>query len=164
LINYFNEALDWTVKYRHAWGAGSVRETKIHFGGSFLAGSNFFVLDGGHVSENPYRDYGVGWNLKAFYNRTYRWGGVFSSDLLFYHIFTLSHEVLEASGPDAAVPNVEQGLETCLFFSLAYRHPISDNFYIGLGNTLMAKFGSDDAFTNIALWSTSARLFGEWRF
>jgi hypothetical protein len=164
LINHFNEALDWTVKYQRYFDTDMRTELKAHAGWSFLSGSNFYTIEENRVSQNPYRDYGMGWNFKVFFSLCFPNGGIFSADMLLYRMFTLSHEVLEASGLDAREPDAAQGLDTCNIFELSYRHPLTESFFIGISDSLSGKFGSDDTFTSVELWINTARLFVEWRF
>jgi hypothetical protein len=158
-INQFNEGLDWTVKYRRIFDNSMRVEFKAHAGWSVLSSSNFYTLEGNKISQNPYRSYGTGVNVKMFFSLFFPNGSIFSADMMLYRSYAFFHDRNYNTAPA-----LSDGLDACDIFEVSYRYPLTDSFFIGINDTFAGKFGEPDQFTTIGLWANTARLFVEWHF
>ncbi|GHV51587.1 hypothetical protein AGMMS49579_07230 [Spirochaetia bacterium] len=155
-INYFNEAIDWTVKYQQRFTDTMQMELKLHAGWSFLSGANMYIREE--------REYGQGWNFKIFFSIFFPTGGIFSADALLYRMYVFSQGFLEHTGETGPVPGMAGGFDILNIFTLSYRRPVTNSFFIGISDSIYGKFRTGTHFPNTELWTNAVRLFAEWRF
>jgi hypothetical protein len=163
LINQSNDALDWTMKYRRVFDNDMGVELKLHAGWSILSSSNFYILEGNNVSQNAYRAYGTGANVKIFFSLFFPKGSIFSADIMLYRNYAFFHEV-QIPNTTMKTPGIANGLDACDIFEVSYRYPLTDSVFIGISDTFAGKFGAPGQFTTIGLWANTARFFMEWSF
>jgi hypothetical protein len=152
-INFFSEALDWTLKSKRSFHNNLAFEVKAHLGLTVFGTSDFYSYDPKRNTTEIYRDYGTGSNLKLFFSLAHPKLGTLALDILFYHFFIISHNVPNSSGVDSV-----------LFTNISYRFPLGKRLSLGVSNAISLQKSDYTLILDIENYTNTIKLYAEWNF
>jgi hypothetical protein len=147
-IDYANNALDWTIKYRHIFRNGLVLESKTHAGVTFFGVSEFFSPD---TTDTILKNYGGGTNIKLFFDVTEHIFGKVSFSVFQYSLWTFPETT------DLSAGNVHW-----LFVDVKYSRFISKHLSLGAAFSSVLEYGYFTGFPDTRKWSTAVKTFITW--
>jgi hypothetical protein len=147
-IDFFSQAVDWTLKYQRIFDHETTLELKSHFGG-ILLGSGSFNLHYEPMDENQVdRDYGIGINGKLSFSLFSPYWGKIGMDAMMYRMFISAPHHPEA-----------EGIDTFCLFDLSYAFPLGKSWSLGIGDSFVWKTGNYRTISRTDKRNNSVKIF-----
>jgi hypothetical protein len=133
-VEYSQQGLDWTVKYRRNLNTGVCLELRTHLGWTMFGAGNLYHWEapqnGAPGRFEFERSYGTGANAKFFFSLVNERGGSFNVRALFYYLYIISRDTPWSEGQNFYY-----------YIDNDYLFPLSDNLALGLGDSFSSEIG-----------------------